>query len=183
MKLLKVFIVFQMIALIALAAANIMQSKQINFLTHEIKELKEDNQRRELNEIKKKIDDFIDKNFYRDTEKKCLAENIYHEARGESIKGQRFVADVTLNRVESGKYGNGICGVVYQNKQFSWTETTVDVNYESKEWKTALKVAETAMQSKHKTTATHYHADYVKPYWTKSMIVVASVGRHKFYKD
>ena len=50
----------------------------------------------------------------------CLAKNIYFEARGESIKGKIAVANVTMNRVDSPKYPNTICGVVYQAKYSKW---------------------------------------------------------------
>src|SRR3954451_10498628 len=51
----------------------------------------------------------------------CLARNIYFEARGEGARGQYAVAAVTLNRVREKRRPDGICGVVYQKKQFSWT--------------------------------------------------------------
>ena len=50
----------------------------------------------------------------------CLAKNIYFEARGESTKGKIAVANVTMNRVDSPKYPNTICGVVYQAKYSKW---------------------------------------------------------------
>ncbi len=51
---------------------------------------------------------------------KCLADNLYHEARGESLAGIKAVASVVLNRVASKRWPNSICKVVYQRKQFSW---------------------------------------------------------------
>lgn len=54
-------------------------------------------------------------------EKKCLADNIYHEARGEGEKGWKAVAAVTINRTRHPEFPSTICGVVYQYKQFSWT--------------------------------------------------------------
>src|SRR4051812_31944557 len=53
----------------------------------------------------------------------CLARNIYFEARGEGSRGQYAVAAVTLNRVREKRWADGICGVVYQKKQFSWTQS------------------------------------------------------------
>jgi hypothetical protein len=53
-------------------------------------------------------------------ETECLATNIYFEARGESVEGQKAVAFVTLNRVESDKFPNDICSVVYQAKHSRW---------------------------------------------------------------
>src|SRR6185503_626567 len=46
---------------------------------------------------------------------KCLANAIYFEARGESVRGQIAVAQVVMNRVFSGRYPGNVCGVVYQN--------------------------------------------------------------------
>ena len=50
----------------------------------------------------------------------CLAANLYFEARGESIKGQIAVAEVTLNRVKANQYPNSVCNVVFQRKKFTW---------------------------------------------------------------
>src|SRR5262249_46943753 len=46
---------------------------------------------------------------------KCLANAIYFESRGESVRGQIAVAQVVMNRVFSGYYPNDVCGVVYQD--------------------------------------------------------------------
>ena len=48
----------------------------------------------------------------------CLATNIYHEARGESFAGKVAVANVTYNRVNSTRYPDTYCGVVYQAKMY-----------------------------------------------------------------
>lgn len=54
----------------------------------------------------------------------CLADNIYFEARSEPETGQIAVAQVTMNRVKSGKFPETVCGVVKQKTndtcQFSW---------------------------------------------------------------
>lgn len=44
----------------------------------------------------------------------CLARNIYHEAGGESIEGKVAVGLVTINRSNSGRFPDTICGVVNQ---------------------------------------------------------------------
>jgi len=54
------------------------------------------------------------------TDVECLAKNIYFEARGENIKGQLAVGLVTINRMKDERWPDDVCGVVYQNKQFSW---------------------------------------------------------------
>ena len=56
----------------------------------------------------------------------CMTANIYHEARGESLKGQYAVAHVVMNRVHHEQFPNSVCEVVFQPKQFSWTHTIND---------------------------------------------------------
>lgn len=57
-----------------------------------------------------------------DKDIRCLAVNIYHEARGEPEIGQMMVAFVTMNRVNDHRFPNDVCSVVYQPHQFSWTK-------------------------------------------------------------
>jgi len=57
-----------------------------------------------------------------DQETHCLAQNVYHEARGESWHGKMAVALVTLNRTEHWRFPKTICKVVYQPGQFTWTQ-------------------------------------------------------------
>lgn len=47
---------------------------------------------------------------------KCLADNMYFEARSEGSVGMLAVAMVTINRVMDSAYPNTICGVVHQGK-------------------------------------------------------------------
>ena len=55
----------------------------------------------------------------------CMAQNIYYEARGESLKGKQAVGNVVLNRVDHKKYPNTVCGVVYQAKRYDWNNDIV----------------------------------------------------------
>lgn len=55
-----------------------------------------------------------------DAELDCLAKNIYHEARGESREGKIAVAHVTMNRVNSKRFPNTVCGVVHQAVYSTW---------------------------------------------------------------
>lgn len=129
---------------------------------------------------------------------KCLAMNVYHEARGEPSMGQFAVAVVTMNRVESSRYPNDVCRVVYQKgwsskrkryvAAFSWTlDRNSDIPEESLAWKNAMAIAEKVYleedvrKSKIKG-ALYYHADYVKPRWASKKLRVAKIGRHIFYK-
>ena len=117
----------------------------------------------------------------------CLALNIYFEARSEEPMGQLAVAEVTLNRVTSSRYPDTVCEVVWQRKQFSWThDGKSDKPKDVRAWDMAVRAAKLAMKHRDvvivSNEVTHYHADYVKPYWTTAYERVAKVGTHIFYK-
>ena len=124
----------------------------------------------------------------------CLAKNIYYEAGSEPFEGKVAVAQVTLNRVESGKFPGDICRTIYQKNviydkvvcQFSWTCDRItgpkpihSVNYEQS-MDAAKKVLLEGFRLPSLTHALYYHADYVNPKWGKEK--VAKIGRHIFYK-
>lgn len=111
---------------------------------------------------------------------KCLVKNIYHEARGESVEGQKAVGLVTLNRVRDPRYPKTICKVVYQPMQFSWTSNpTVSAKVNSKAWNQAVYAATYAYNSTSKFRATHYHNLTVRPNW--KLTKIAKIGNHIFY--
>lgn len=133
------------------------------------------------------------KNIQRDI--KCLALNIFHEARSESEVGQRAVASVTLNRVASKRYPNNICDVVYEQHwdrirkryvgQFSWTEFDRPPKLKSKTWLIAWKIAENAYKYKNKKQlkgAIFYHTKWIKPSWARNKKPIARIGSHIFYR-
>ena len=115
----------------------------------------------------------------------CLTRNIYHEARGEAEAGQYAVANVTLNRLKSGKWGNDICQVVYAKKQFSWTNQTKSAKPDPEAWATSHKVAVNALNGtriRGLDASLFYHADYIKsPVWVDNRHYVTQIGQHKFY--
>ncbi|TFL19607.1 cell wall hydrolase [Jannaschia formosa] len=123
----------------------------------------------------------------------CLAEAIYFEARGEPIPGQVAVAEVILNRVDSERYPDSICGVVNQGTgrlhacQFSYTcDGIPETVTEPAAWAKAGKIARLLMDGHDRALtrdATHYHADYVDPYWAAVYPQTARVGRHIFYRQ
>jgi spore germination cell wall hydrolase CwlJ-like protein len=127
-------------------------------------------------------------------EKHCLATAIYFEARGESAKGQKAVAEVILARTRTPGRPTTICGVVYEGSkrktgcQFSFTcDGASDVARVGAQWTQALRIAATAMTTRGKAKsvsrgATFYHADYVKPRWARGMVRVAQIGSHIFYR-
>lgn len=117
----------------------------------------------------------------------CLARNIYHEARFEPYVGQIAVAQVTFNRVQDGKWGEGFCDVVYAHKQFSWTlnPRLRNKQLKGKKWHSALQVAQQfqyGTRVKNLENAKHYHASYISPIWRKDFKQVARIGLHIFYE-
>lgn len=117
----------------------------------------------------------------------CLALNVYFEARGEDMLGQLAVAEVTLNRVESSRYPDNVCDVVWQPKQFSWThDGKSDKPKDARAWREAQRIARIALSENEMVVVgedvTHYHASYASPYWASSYERVAKVGKHIFYR-
>lgn len=122
----------------------------------------------------------------------CLAAAIYYEARYESVDGQRAVAQVVLNRVRHPAYPASVCGVVFQGSerttgcQFTFTcDGALARAPDPEGWMRARQIAEAALSGhvmKGVGNATHYHASYVAPYWSPSLMKVATVGAHIFYR-
>jgi len=112
----------------------------------------------------------------------CLALNIYNEARGEPLEGQYKVAQVTLNRVQSPKWKDTICDVVYEEYQFSWTLKRFNITDE-KSLDIAIAIAVDTIKTGYPTTtcADHYHTTAISPYWAKDMKVESIIGNHIFY--
>ena len=115
----------------------------------------------------------------------CLALNIYHEARSESMQGQVAVAQVTLNRVKHHKWPSTICEVVYEPKQFSWTFLLNDHSAtEARAWKKAQIIARDVMMGNVEDPtygAVFYHANYVSPSWADFLDLSKVIGNHLFY--
>jgi N-acetylmuramoyl-L-alanine amidase len=117
----------------------------------------------------------------------CLAMNIYHEARGETEKGKLAVAAVTMNRVKAKYYPNTVCEVVWQRKQFSWTELKPKYHTvtDTKAWINAIEIAQLFIDGGNWPgvgKATHYHTVSVSPNWKDDNQLVAQVGNHLFYR-
>jgi spore germination cell wall hydrolase CwlJ-like protein len=126
-------------------------------------------------------------------EQRCLAEAVYFEARSEPEQGQAAVAQVVLNRVKSGLYPTTICGVVYQNRhrhlacQFTFACEGKGLRVSDNEsWERARRVAREVLEGRTYLAdvggATHYHADYVRPSWSRRLKKMDVIGRHIFYK-
>jgi len=121
-------------------------------------------------------------------ELKCMSRNIYFEARNQSKKGQIAIALVTLNRVAHKRWPSTICGVVKQHKQFSWYSDGKSDKPRNKKAFIAAQLIASTLMSRETTIidftkgSTHYHADYVDPYWNRKLVKLATIGTHIFYK-
>ena len=122
----------------------------------------------------------------------CLTAAIYYEAGQESIQGKRAVAQVVLNRVRHPAYPTSVCKVVYQGSeqqtgcQFTFTcDGSLARLPQRGGWEEARKIALAALTGSVEPSvgmSTHYHANYVVPYWASSLDKVAQIGAHLFYK-
>ena len=120
-----------------------------------------------------------------DEELNCLAIGVYYESKGEPLEGQLAVAEVILNRTESGRFPRTVCGVLKQRGQFSFVRggQLPQPSEGSSAWKTALAVAKVArgdMWDSKFSDALYFHARYVSPGWRRAR--VGSVGNHVFYR-
>ena len=134
----------------------------------------------------------------------CLALNIYHEARGQSIAGQIAVGQVTLNRVKDNRFPNTICEVVMQGPhraswkgtgemipvrhrcQFSWyCDGKSDKLKQRKAYNQIVSLSQILIDQDMidiTSGATHYHAYYVSPAWARSKKRTTKIEDHIFYK-
>lgn len=124
----------------------------------------------------------------------CLAKNIYFEAATEPFEGKVAVAQVTLNRAESGKFPEDICDVVFQKTkfvdkvvcQFSWyCERGPKIVRSAPHFKESEEVAKKVLLENFRLPSLHgamyYHADYVNPNW--NLPKITKIGRHIFYGE
>lgn len=123
---------------------------------------------------------------------RCLTQAVYYEAALEPDNGQAGVAQVVLNRVRDPNYASTVCGVVFEGAervtgcQFSFTcDGSLGQAPVGWAWERARKVAERALNgvvAQEVGTATHYHADYVHPWWAPTVAKVTQNGAHIFYR-
>lgn len=139
-------------------------------------------------------------------ELECLALNIYHEGRSESQDGWLAIAHVTKNRLESKRFPNTYCGVVYQavhsrwwkenhNRivpvrhqcQFSWyCDGKSDRVHEVMVWKDIIVMAMLVMQGKTTDPTNgalyYYNPSLASPHWADAFEQVAFVDNHRFLR-
>lgn len=121
----------------------------------------------------------------------CLTEALYFEARGEKVPGIFAVAEVILNRRDSGKFPGSVCGVISQGAhrknacQFSYKcDGHKEVYREQKAKELVAKIAQIVLEDRAPRLtkgATFYHANTVNPRWARSFRKTATIGKHYFY--
>lgn len=131
---------------------------------------------------------------FREHQLGCLAKNIYHEAGSEPFEGKIAVAQVTMNRVASGRFPDDVCQTIYQKNviyekvicQFSWVCDRVSkfMPTNSDNYKESMIAAQKVLLENYRLPslekALYYHADFISPNWGKEK--VAKIGHHIFYK-
>lgn len=123
----------------------------------------------------------------------CLAEALYFEARGESVRGLFAVGEVILNRVDSSLYPGSVCAVINQGTgrryacQFTYTcDGNSDVIRGHDAYVRVGKVARLLLDGAERGLtdgATHYHTRAVSPSWARRFPMTAQVGSHLFYRQ
>ncbi len=123
----------------------------------------------------------------------CLAEALYFEARGESVRGLFAVGEVIMNRVDSSRFPNTLCGVINQGTgrkfacQFTYTcDGAAEVINEPAAWNRVGKVARLLIDGAPReltSGATYYHTRAVSPRWSRVFDRTASIGAHYFYRQ
>lgn len=122
----------------------------------------------------------------------CLTAAIYYEAASETTEGQAAVAQVVLNRSRHPAYPRTVCGVVFQGSerttgcQFSFScDGAMARTPNAAGWARARAVASAALNGAVAPgvgMATHYHTDWVAPYWAPRLVKMKQIGTHIFYR-
>ena len=122
-----------------------------------------------------------------DEQGQCLATAVYFESMGESLEGQLAVAQVVINRADSGRYPTNWCAVVKQKAQFSFVRggQFPRIDAAGQAWRKAQAIARIAagkMAQVLPNDVLWYHADYVAPSWGRRLARVEKIGAHIFYR-
>ena len=117
----------------------------------------------------------------------CLAGAVYFESRGEPLYGQLAVAETIINRSEDNRWPASYCGVVMQRSQFSFVKNgrMPRINTSSAAWtraKAIARIAHNGLWESAASDAVYFHADYVRPRWSRSKTRVAQIDTHIFYR-
>lgn len=117
----------------------------------------------------------------------CLAGAVYFESRGEPLAGQLAVAQVVINRSDDERWPASYCGVVYQRAQFSFVKNgrMPNIRRSSNAWKRAKSIARIAHEGlweSEAADAVYFHANYVRPKWSRRKERTAQIDTHIFYR-
>tara|TARA_B110000211_G_C13666906_1_gene372774 strand:- start:107 stop:553 length:447 start_codon:yes stop_codon:yes gene_type:complete len=116
------------------------------------------------------------------TDEDCMAEAIYFEGRSEPIIGQLAIANVILNRITV-----SVCDTVHDRCQFSyWCDGKLEDMTDIEAKNVAYSVGRLALDGAtvgQVEGATHYHANYVNPKWSKDLLFLNQIGVHLFYSE
>tara|TARA_A100001201_G_C3955011_1_gene160841 strand:- start:6 stop:434 length:429 start_codon:yes stop_codon:yes gene_type:complete len=131
----------------------------------------------------------------------CMALNMYHEAKNQSMLGQLAVGQVVMNRVEDKRFPDNVCDVITEAVTYKGTDKPVlhkcqfswycdgqkdEPDFDSKEWWDAKEYASIVLSGTIMLDvtegATHYHATYVRPAWAKTKTKTTRIDRHIFYR-
>ena len=131
----------------------------------------------------------------------CMALNMYHEAKNQSMLGQLAGGQVVMNRVEDKRFPDNVCDVVTEAVTYKGTDKPVlhkcqfswycdgqkdEPDFDSKEWWDAKEYASIVLSGTIMLDvtegATHYHATYVRPAWAKTKTKTTRIDRHIFYR-
>ena len=131
----------------------------------------------------------------------CMALNMYHEAKNQSMLGQIAVGQVVMNRVEDKRFPDNVCDVITEAVTYKGTDKPVlhkcqfswycdgqkdEPDFDSKEWWDAKEYASIVLSGTIMLDvtegATHYHATYVRPAWAKTKTTTTRIDRHIFYR-
>ncbi len=122
---------------------------------------------------------------------RCLTDAIYYEAANEPEEGQRAVAQVVVNRLRDPHFPKSVCGVVYEGWarragcQFSFVcDGSIRRRHADRAmWDQLQPIAEQALNGyvvPEVGSATHYYAQYVRPYWEGTVDKITQIGAHIF---
>lgn len=122
------------------------------------------------------------------SEIKCFADNLYYEARGEPIEGIVLVGEAVMSRMEDRRWPSTACKVVYQKKQFSWTNSTAYEIDDISTYNTLYELSSVMLSQRlleERQEVNHYLRCDIKDKvnWWKSMEFFGKVGDHCFYYD
>jgi len=123
----------------------------------------------------------------------CLADAIHYEGRGVGPRARRAVGEVVINRMRDPRFPPTICEVVYEGAgqrtgcQFTFTcDGSLEADRPTtEEQRLAQRIASDVMFGGAAVLplgVTHYHPDFVTPYWSAELEYVTQIDMWLFYR-